>query len=265
MTMTDLWVGRSIRRVEDPALVRGEGLYVGDAALGMETARFVRSTIPSGVIRSIEGPCYTIADLDAAGVGEIEAVLHRPDFVNVRQPLLARDRVRFVGEPLAVVVGRSPEEAEDLAEQVVVELDPDNEPLVHPDDSDTNTVIQAQLATDDFERALDQADHLIEVVLTSHRQAALPLETRGAATEFNRRTGRLTIQASTQAPHIVRTAVADLLRIPEADVQVVAPDVGGGFGQKLPLAREDIVVAWLALQRRGSVWPLQSGPLPGSN
>ena len=92
MTMTDLWVGRSIRRVEDPALVRGEGRYVGDAALGMETARFVRSTMPSGVIRSIDGPCYTIADLDAAGVGEIEAVLHRPDFVKVRQPLLARDR-----------------------------------------------------------------------------------------------------------------------------------------------------------------------------
>lgn len=253
MTLTDPWVGRSIRRVEDPALVRGDGRYVGDVAVGMESARFIRSTLSSGVIRSIDGPCYTVADLDAAGIGEIEAVLHRPDFVKVRQPLLARDRVRYVGEPIAVVVGRSPEEAEDMAEQVIVELDPDDEALVHPGNGDTNTVIEAQFATEGIEEALHQADHIVEVVLTSHRQAALPLETRGATSQFDRRTGRLSIHASTQAPHVVRTAVADLLRVPETDIQVVAPDVGGGFGQKLPLAREDVVVAWLALQRRGSV------------
>ena len=253
MTLSDTWVGRSIRRVEDPALVRGDGRYVGDVAVGMATARFVRSASPTGLIRSIDGPCYTAAALDAAGVGEIKAVLHRPDFVKVSQPLLARDRVRYVGEPVAVVVGRSPEEAEDLAEQVIVEIDPDDEPLVHPSEATTNTVVEGQFATPEIEDALDQADCLVEMVLTSHRQAALPLETRGATTEFDRRTGRLTIHASTQAPHILRTAVSDLLCIPEADVQVVAPDVGGGFGQKLPLAREDVVVAWLALQRRGSV------------
>lgn len=253
MTLADPWVGRSLRRVEDPALVRGEGRYVGDVAVGMATARFIRSSMASGTIRSVDGPCCTVADLDAAGVGEIEAVLHRPDFVKVRQPLLARDRVRYVGEPIAVVVGRSPEEAEDLAEQVVVELDPDDEPLVHPADAASNTVIEGHFTTLDIDDALSRAECLIEVVLTSHRQAALPLETRGATTEFDRRTGRLTIHASTQAPHILRTAVSDLLQIPEADIQVVAPDVGGGFGQKLPLACEDVVVAWLALQRRGSV------------
>ncbi|WP_420640367.1 xanthine dehydrogenase family protein molybdopterin-binding subunit [Candidatus Poriferisocius sp.] len=251
--MVDPWVGRSLRRVEDPALVRGEGCFVGDAAVRMHTARFVRSTVSSGVIRSIEGPCYTAADLDAGGVGDIEAVLHRPNFVKVRQPLLARRRVRFVGEPVAVVVGRSPEEAEDLADQVVVDVDHDEEPLVHPHDSESNAVVEAELATEQIERALHEADHLVEVVFTSHRQAALPLEPRGSTSEYDRRTGRLVVRASTQAPHIVRTAIADLLAIPEADVQVVAPDVGGGFGQKLPLAREDVVVAWLALQRRGSV------------
>ncbi len=253
MTLGDTWVGRSIRRVEDPALVRGDGRYVGDVAVGMATARFVRSASPTGLIRFIDGPCYTAADLDAAGVGEIEAVLHRPDFVKVSQPLLARDRVRYVGEPVAVVVGRSPEEAEDLAEQVVVEIDPVDEPLVHPTEATTNTVVEGQFATPEIDDALERADCLVEIVLTSHRQAALPLETRGATTEFDRRTGRLTIHASTQAPHVLRTAVSDLLCIPEADVQVVAPDVGGGFGQKLPLAREDVVVAWLALHRRGSV------------
>ncbi|WP_420437041.1 xanthine dehydrogenase family protein molybdopterin-binding subunit [Candidatus Poriferisocius sp.] len=253
MTLSDTWVGRSIRRVEDPALVRGDGRFVGDVALGMATARFVRSASSTGLIRSIEGPCYTAADLDAAGVGEIEAVLHRPDFVKVSQPLLARDRVRFVGEPVAVVVGSSPEEAEDLAEQVVVEIDPEEETLVHPADAATNTVIKGEFATPGIDDAVAQADCLVDVGLISHRQAALPIETRGATAEYDRRTGRLTIHASTQTPHILRTSIGDLLGMPEADIQVVAPDVGGGFGQKMSLAREDVVVAWLAVQRRGSV------------
>ncbi len=253
MTSGGPWVGRSLRRVEDPAFVRGEGRYVGDVASGMVTARFIRSSLPTGVIRSIDGPCYTATDLDAAGVGEITAVLHIPNFVKVRQPLLARDRVRFVGEPVAVVVGRTPEEAEDLAEQVVVDLEPCDDSLVHSAEAVTNTVVEGQFVSESIEEALGRADHLVEVVLTSHRQAALPLETRGATAEFDSRTGRLKVHTSTQAPHVVRTAISDLLRIPEADVHVVAPDVGGGFGQKLPLAREDVVVAWLALQRRGSV------------
>lgn len=253
VTSSDHWVGRSLRRVEDPALVRGEGRFVADIAAGMATARFIRSTVPAGVIRSIEGPAYTARDLDADGVGEIEAFLHIPGFVKASQPLLARDRVRFVGEPVAVVVGRSPEEAEDLAEKVLVRIDPDDESIVHSGDTSTNTVVEGHFATPGIATALERAEHIVKVEITSHRQAALPLETRGATAVFDRRTRRLTINASTQAPHVVRTVVGDLLHIPEADIRVVAPDVGGAFGQKLPLAREDVVVAWLAMKRRGSV------------
>jgi carbon-monoxide dehydrogenase large subunit len=252
-TSTDLWVGRSLRRVEDETLVRGDGTFVADIAAGMATARFIRSPISAGVIVSIEGPAISATDLDADGVGEIEAVLHRPDFVKVRQPLLARGRVRYVGEPIAVVVGRTPEDAEDLAEQVIIDLEPHDEVLVHPDQSDSNTMVEGRFATPNVDAAFDSAAHIVELTITSNRQAALPLETRGASAEFDRRTGRLTINSSTQAPHLLRTAVADLLHMRESDVRLIAPDVGGAFGQKLPLAREDVVVAWLAMQRRGAV------------
>lgn len=247
------WVGRSIRRVEDPALVRGDGRYVADTAAGMVTARFVRSTVPRGRIVSIEGPCFTAADLDADGVGEIEAVLHRPDFMKVSQPLLARGHVRYVGEPVAVVIGQTPEEAEDLAEEIIVEIDDDERDLVHPDVGESNRVVEGRFATAGIDTTMRDAAHVVHVTLKSNRQAALPLETRGAAAEFDRRTGRLTVQASVQAPHVVKTAISDLLGLPEAEVRVVTGDVGGGFGQKLPLAREDVVVAWLAKKMRGSV------------
>jgi carbon-monoxide dehydrogenase large subunit len=253
VTSSDHWVGRSLRRIEDSALVRGEGRFVADIAAGMASARFIRSDVAAGVIKSIKGPGYTSVDLDADGVGEIEAVLHLPGFVKVSQPLLARDRVRFVGGPIAVVGGRSPEEAEDLAEKVLVDIVPHGESIVHPDNASTNTVVEGRFATSGIDAALDRAEHLVEVEIISHRQSALPLETRGATATFDRRTRRLTINASTQAPHVVRTAVSDLLHMPEADIRVVAPDVGGAFGQKLNLAREDVVVAWLAVQRRGSV------------
>ena len=249
----DLWVGRSMRRLEDPTLVRGEGRYVADIAAGMPTARFIRSPYATGRIVSIDGPALTVADLDADGVGEIESVLHRPDFIKVSQPLLARDRVRYVGEPIAVVIGRTPEEAEDLADEIIVDIEFEEDELVHGDVATTNTVVDGRFSTPDFDVTMKSADHVISLTMTSHRQAALPLETRGCAAQFDRSSGRLTLHASVQTPHVFRTAVSDLLHLPEADVRVVAGDVGGAFGQKIALAREDVVVAWLAKRSRGSV------------
>jgi carbon-monoxide dehydrogenase large subunit len=249
----ELWVGRALRRIEDPVLVRGDGSYVADHAVGMPTARFIRSPVASGRIVSIEGSCFSAADLDGDGVGEIQSVLDRPDFLAVNQPLLARDRVRYVGEPVAVVIGRSPEEAEDMADDIVVDIEPDDEILVHGDRATSNIVVTGVFSSPDFDAALLTADEIVTMTITSHRQAALPLETRGSTAEYDRRSGRLTVHASVQAPHVVRTAISDLLHLPEADVRVVAPDVGGAFGQKLSLAREDVVVAWLAMRTRGAV------------
>ena len=251
------WVGRSIRRVEDPTLLQGAGMFVGDIA-GAAAVRFVRSPVAHGLIRAVRGPAYTIEDLDADGVGHISAVLHRPDYVQLAQPLLARERVRYVGEPVAVVVGEGASEAEDLAEQVEVDIEPlpasvtldaalaGGASLVHPDESESNVMVAGEMATPGLAAALENAHAVVELEVLSGRQAALPLEARGSHAVTERFGGRTTLHASVQAPHMIRTVICDLLDMPEADLRVVAPDVGGGFGQKLPLAREDAVVVWLA-------------------
>ena len=251
------WVGRSIRRVEDPTLLRGAGMFVGDIG-GAAAVRFVRSPVASGLVRAVRGPAYTIADLDADGVGDIEAVLHRPDYVRLAQPLLARERVRYVGEPVAVVVGATAAEAEDLAEQVELDIEPlpaavgleaalaPGAPLVHPDESESNVMVAGEMATPELAEALERAHAIVELEITSGRQAALPLEARGSHAVTERFGGRTTLHASIQAPHMIRTVICDLLGMPEADLRVVAPDVGGAFGQKLPLAREDAIVVWLS-------------------
>ncbi len=251
------WVGRSIRRVEDPTLLRGAGMFVGDIG-GAAAVRFVRSPVASGLIGAVRGPAYTIEDLDADGVGTIEAVLHRPDYVRLAQPLLARERVRYVGEPVAVVVGDTAAEAEDLAEQVELDIEPlpaavgidgalaTGAPLVHPDESDSNVMVAGEMATPGLAEALDRAHAVVDLEIVSGRQAALPLEARGSHAVTERFGGRTTLHASIQAPHMVRTVICDLLGMPEADLRVVAPDVGGAFGQKLPLAREDAIVVWLS-------------------
>ncbi len=263
-----MWVGRSLPRTEDDVFLRGAGRYVADLATEWHV-RFVRSPVAAGRIRSIDRPAvglvFTGADL--AGTGSIRPVLHRPDFVPTPQPLLATDVVRFAGEPVAVAVARTAAEAEDLAEQVAVDYAPgaavveaeaairSGAPVVHevPAGFDPNTVIDARFATAGFDAAFAGAAHVVEVTVGSDRQSAMPLEARGAVASFDPRTGRTTLSTSTQAPHVVRTAIAGLLGIAERDLRVVTPDVGGAFGQKLALAREDVVLVWLARRLRSTV------------
>jgi len=263
------WVGRSLPRLDDPAILRGEGAYAGDVAL---TARwhavFIRSGVPAGTIRSITGPAgarlFTAADLPAA---HITPVLARPDYVAVSTPILAGDVVRFVGEPVAVVLGRTPAEAEDLAEQVDVDIDP-VDPVLGPEQAtargarlvhdvdfpgDPNTAVDGRIETPGFAAAWEACDHHTEIEVVSHRQSAVPMETRGSVAGFDRRTGRTTLTTSTQMPHVVRTGICDSLGIAAADLRVVAPDVGGAFGGKMALAREDVALVHIARTLRDSV------------
>jgi carbon-monoxide dehydrogenase large subunit len=262
-------VGTSVRRTEDPPLITGLGSFVADRATGAWAVRFVRSPVAAGIITSIEAPAgalvFTAADLE--GLGDIRPLLHRPDYSPVAQPLLARDRVRFAGEPVAVVVAPTAYEAEDLAEQVYVEIDStpcvadvdsalaDGAPAVHDTSLGTNVAIDARVASPGFDDAFAAAAHVVEVQVGCDRQSAMPLETRGSLAEYDRHSGRVRLTTSTQAAHVVRTAICDILGLPERDLQVVAPDVGGGFGQKYCLAREDVIVTWLALRlKRRVIW-----------
>ncbi len=260
------WVGRSLLRFEDPPLLIGEGRFVADMAHRVAYLRFLRSPVPRGRIVSIEAPgdvtVFTGKDLEK--VHPIRPLLHREDYRPVDQPVLARDEVRFVGEPVAVVVAGSPEEAEDASEQVFLNIDPldhvtsgsdalrPGAPAVH-DHIPDNVVVDAGLATPGVDEAFAAAEEVVEFDLCSRRESALPLEARGSVASYDRRSGRVTLTASVQSPHVVRTVIADLLDMPESDLRVVAPDVGGAFGQKFCLAVEDVVAVWVARRIRAAV------------
>jgi carbon-monoxide dehydrogenase large subunit len=155
------------------------------------------------------------------------------------------------------VIADTAAEAEDLAEQVAVEIEAETPvvtldqalapgaPLVH-DTAAQNTLIDARFETPKVAAAFAAAHQVIEFQFTSGRQAAVPLEAHGAVATFDRATGRVTLSASTQMPHLLRTGIADALGIAEAELRVVAPEVGGGFGQKMALIPEYVVAVWAA-------------------
>ena len=259
------WVGRSIRRLEDPALLAGQGRFTADLP-ATHWVRFVRSPVASGRIARIEPPpgghVVTAADLGA--VKPIRPMLHKFNYVPVAQPILAADVVRFVGETIAAVYAPSKEEAEDIAERVEIEIMPlaavtdgrralaPGAPLVHSE-APGNVIVEGRVKTPDFDTTRTAAHRLIQFEARSRRQNATPLEARGGHAAYDAASGRVTLTCTTQMPHLLRTAVADILGMPESDLRVVAPDVGGGFGQKMSLGPEYVVLVWLARRLRSTV------------
>ena len=261
------WVGRSIRRFEDSALVQGRGQFTADLPADL-AVRFVRSGVASGRIVAITVPegADVLTAKDLAGVGRIKPILHRPDYVAVAQPVLADGHVRFVGEPIAAVLAPTAAEAEDVVDQVLVEIE-DCEPVVDvlaaqaPDaprvhaGTQHNVLVEGRIKTTGVDAAFASATHVVEIELVSRRQSAMPLEARAAHAAFDARTGRVTLTCSTQSPHVMRTAIAELVGMAESDLRVIAPDVGGGFGQKMMLPPEYVVVVHAArLLRRSVSW-----------
>jgi aerobic carbon-monoxide dehydrogenase large subunit len=260
------WIGRSLPRYEDPALLQGLGRYTADLAQGARALRFVRSPVACGRILAVKPPpgAMVITAADLADVNPIYARLDRPDYIPIAQPILARERVTYVGEPIAAVIADNAALAEDLAEEVEVEIAAGtpvatldqalaaDAPRVH-DAAKENTLIDARFATADVAAAFAAADIVVEFRFTSRRQAAMPLEARGAVAAVDRATGRVTLTVSAQMPHLLRTGIADALGMPESELRVVAPEVGGGFGQKMPLVPEHIVAVWASRHFRCAV------------
>jgi carbon-monoxide dehydrogenase large subunit len=253
------WVGRPLPRYEDPVLLRGRGRYTADLAQGARRLRFVRSPVARGRILMVKAP-PEVPIITAALLGDVKPIcprLDRPDYVAVAQPILAHERVNYAGEPIAAVIADTAAEAEDLAEQVTVEIAGETPvvaldealapgaPLVH-EVAARNTLIDARFETPGVATALAAADQVVEFTFTSGRQAAVPLEPRGAVAAFDPATGRVTLSASTQMPHLLRTGIADILGIAESALRVIAPEVGGGFGQKMPLIPEYVIAVWAA-------------------
>lgn len=243
--------------------MRGWGTYVADLAARDPQclhARFVRSSHAHGRLVSVTSPpgvtVFTADDL--VDVAPIRAVLDRDDFVAVDTPILATGVVRFVGEPVALVIAESEAAAEDAAEQVEVEIEPlpaivsveqataPGAALVHDVafPGDPNTVIDGRIHTEGFDAAWESADRVVTVTVSSARQSAMPLEARAAYASYDRASGRSTLWATLQMPHVTRSGIADSLGLAEDDLRVVAPDVGGAFGAKMTLAREDVALVW---------------------
>ena len=259
------WVGRSLRRVEDPSLVTGQGRFTADLPAAL-WVRFVRSTVASGRIVRIVAPpgAMVVTAADLAAVKPIKPMLHKFNYVPISQTVLATDVVRFVGEPIAAVVASTAQDAEDLADLVEVEIATTpavvdavaalapGAPRVHAEAAG-NVAVEGRLKTAEFDATVAAAHRRIMVDIRSHRQNATPLEPRAAHAAWDPASRRLALTCTTQMPHMMRTIIAELIGLPESELRVIAPDVGGGFGQKMSLSPEYVLVTWLARKLKTSV------------
>jgi carbon-monoxide dehydrogenase large subunit len=259
------WVGRAIRRLEDPALVTGQGHFTADLPAA-HWVRFVRSPNAAGTIYSIKAPdgALVITAADLKGVKKITPMLHKFEYKAVGQPILADGVVRFVGEAIAAVVAASEEEAEDIADLVELNIR-ESAPLVDARDAlapgapqihgeaPGNVILKGEIKTAGFDDVWKSAAKTVRIDARSHRQNATPMEARAAHAAYDKTSGRVTLTCTTQMPHLMRTAIADLLGIAESDLRVIAPDVGGGFGQKMSLCAEYVVLVWLARKLKSTV------------
>ncbi len=254
-------IGASIPCVEDDRHLCGQGEFVADLRLpGMQNLAFVRSPLAHARVRAIckpagaENQVFTAADL--AGAGPIVANSALPGFKPSAQHALATDRVHHVGEAVAVCVAPTRAAAEDLAEQVVLDLEElpavsdmlagrePGAPLLHPHWGD-NVFLETRVDLGPAD-ARDAAPITVRRTLRTARQHMAPIEGRGLVAHWDRRMGQLVLHSSTQMPHIVRTGLAGCLGLQEEAVRVVAPDVGGGFGYKGILLPEEVVAGFLA-------------------
>jgi carbon-monoxide dehydrogenase large subunit len=182
-------------------------------------------------------------------------MLHKFAYKPVGQPPLAESVVRFTGELIAAIVAPTAAEAEDIAERVELSMDEtaavsdarvalkSGAPQIHTE-ATGNVILEGKVKTPDFDAAWSAADKIVTMEARSHRQNATPIEARGANAAYDSATGRVTLTCTTQMPHLTRTAICDLLGFPESDLRVIAPDVGGGFGQRLSLAQLRICPFW---------------------
>jgi carbon-monoxide dehydrogenase large subunit len=277
MNDTAPYVGRSLLRREDQRLVTGQGQFVADLVLPrMLHAVFVRSQVAHARIRSVDlskaaampGVILALAgaellklappvpgaqlSLPAKWRSQVQHKVQLP-----QQSLLALDKVRHVGEAIAVILAESRHEAQDAAEAVTVDLEPlpavtDAKRALEPGSAivheqyQTNNIGEFVIEKGNTAAALAGAPHRLRRSFYTHRYAGMPMECRGVVSAYDRRSDSVTIWSSTQMVHWVRREAAAVLRLPEARVRAVALDVGGGFGTKGHVYPEDMLIPFLA-------------------
>jgi aerobic carbon-monoxide dehydrogenase large subunit len=219
-------------------------------------AAFVRSPHPHARIVRIDTEVAGVTVFTAASFGDpyLLATLERDEFVPTRMPVLAGDTVRFAGEPVAMVLADDEYLAEDAVERVEVEWDPLPAGTPLHDEAPDNCLVDLVLFDDDrLAGVIAAAPVTVRATFTSARVAALPLEGRACLAEWDDRDEQLVLHVSTQVPHQVRSGVAQALGLTERSIRVIAPDVGGGFGLKCVVGREEVAVAAAALRLKRPV------------
>jgi len=258
-------IGARIQRKEDARHLHGRGNFVSDMILaGQSEVAFLRSPIAHGRIRRIvkppgaENQVFIRADL--GDVAAIVAPATVPGYKLSEWHPLAHEKVRFVGEAIAMCVAPTRAEAEDLSEQIEVEFD-DLPVLVDAQAARMESTVRVHEQWNDnvfltlnyesgFEAKAKGAPVVIRREIALARQAMVPMEGKAVLARWDDRTDQLLVYASTQVPHIIRVGLAQFLGIDQGRVRVISPDVGGGFGYKCILQPEELCVAWLALKFR---------------
>ena len=263
------YFGARVARRQDDRLLRGQGRYVADInPPGALAARFVRSHEAHAAMAGLDVEAAAAAEgVRAVFVGEdfadseIRCVSSYATFQASAQPILAVDRVRYVGEALAMVVADDEYLAEDASEMVLADLDPLPAAVdidaaldtacapLHPGWQD-NAFVRRQAKTYGFDAVSSSAPHRVSMELHNGRHSGIPMENRACVAKYDIGTGRFRLHTTTQIPHLIRAGLSWAIGVPESQIQVIAPDVGGGFGVKGQLYPEEVACC-LAARRLG--------------
>src|SRR3954471_10103868 len=251
-------IGASVTRLEDAPLVRGQGLFAADVSFPRQLhMRVVRSPLAHGRIVAIDASLAlsspgVVAAWTIADIADLPPIDFRDDrvepLVPYRQPLLARGRVRYVGEPIAVVFAEDPYQAEDAAECIIAEIEElpailstDGDPGVFEEGLSTEPMI-IEKEYGDLAAAFSSAHAVVALDLSIGRHSGVPLETRGAIARYDSDRDMLELHGAAKVPHRNREQIAKILGRPLGSVHLFEGHVGGGFGVRGELYPEDVLV-----------------------
>jgi carbon-monoxide dehydrogenase large subunit len=282
MSTPDKYVGKPLKRVEDPRLITGIASYVDDLRPpGLLHAAFLRSPhaharvgrIDVGAARALPGVVAVLTGADVnAHCGTVPCAADIPGMKAPKHTVLAADRVYFVGHPVAVVVAVSRYIAVDALDLIDVEYDPlpavvdperalaDGSALTHPD-MGTNLAFTWTLTTgadEQLDALFGSADRVIKQRIVHQRLTPMAMEPRAVLSSYSKADQALTVWTSTQVPHLLRTLLPGMIGVPENRIRVVAPEVGGGFGSKLNVYIEEALCSHLSARLNAPVKWIES-------
>jgi aerobic carbon-monoxide dehydrogenase large subunit len=262
------WVGQKLKRKEDPRLIKGISHYTDDFKLPrMVFCAILRSphahaeikAIRTDAARALPGVVSVVTNEDLTGLGMVPCAMAMPDLKTPKHPVLASGRVRYVGEPVAAVVAEDLYTARDAAELIEVDYEPlpvvvnmekaisDETPIIH-EHFKTNVAFTHVMKNGDVDKAFKTADRVVKQRILNQRLIPMAMEGRAVLAEYLPGENRLTVWSATQVPHLLKTQISIMVGLPETAVRVIAPEVGGGFGSKLNVYREEGLIPWLAIK-----------------